>query len=216
MVTNRYVLQNASIRAMIDLYGDTSMFDGLPEPSFSAGFERKLRQLTAHVRHNRYHRLTRTAKVILVAAILAALTVATVFAARQIGFSLFFIDGGRGAALDIEPREGAVATPIVCGYIPDGFVLQHEEDFKRGREKEYENGDAFIFIKKDASYSRIKADTEFREPRIVTHGKITYVIAGEEDSPIVLWMDPETQCLYTVYGGNIEENELLKVAFKTQ
>ena len=118
--------------------------------------------------------------------------------------------------MKVTKQEGVTAAPIVCGYIPDGFVLEKENTFEGGSEKLYINGNVFISATKYENYGRVKIDTEFRDPKEITHNGITYTIAGEENCPIILWMDPETQCLYNISGDNIREGELLMVAYRTR
>ena len=207
-------LQHACMQVMIDLYGDTSDLDALPAPAVSPAFERKMQRLFAHVRNNRYHRLTRTAKVLLVAAILLLLASLSVVAARQFGFTL--IDFGDHSELDVEEHTAKSDGSLVCSYIPDGFTLTETTNNKGFVALDYTgNKDAFFIVTKYFSYSTVGADTEFREAKEIEHNGIKYTVVSTEDSPDVLWMDPATNCLYEV-GGNISEDELLKIAYHTK
>ena len=209
-----FSLRRACIEAMIDLYGDTSDLDALPAPAFSPAFLRKMERLRAHVRNNRYHTLTRGAKVALVAAILMLLASLTVVAARQFGFTLF--DFGDRSELDVEEHTAVSSGELVCGYIPEGFTLTETTNNREAIIKIYTgNKGIFFVITKYFSYSTVGVDTEFREPKEIEHNGIKYTVVSTEDSPDVLWIDPETNCLYEV-GGNISEEELLKIAYQTK
>lgn len=209
-----FSLRRACIEAMIDLYGDTSDLDALPVPAFSSAFERKMERLCAHVRNNRYHRLTRTAKVLLIAAVLLLLASVSVVAARQFGFSL--IDFGNHSKLDMEEHTDVSNGELVCGYIPEGFTLTETVQQRSLIYYFYSaNNNLHFSVIKHSSFETYNVDTEFRAPREVERNGIKYTIVSSEAAPDVLWMDPETGSFYEV-EGNIEEEELLKIAYQTK
>lgn len=213
-MTKSSALHLACTQAMIELYGDTSALEALPAPVISPAFERKMKRLTAHVRNNRYHRLTRGAKVLLVAAVLLLLASITVVAARQFGFTL--LDFGDHSELDMEQHTAVNDGNLVCGYIPEGFVLTDEAQTRSDVYRLFcKTKNEYFEVIKYFSYSTFGVDTEFKEPKEIEHNGITYTVVSTEDSPDVLWIDSATNCLYEV-SGNISEEELLKIAYHTK
>lgn len=204
------VLTAACKRAMIGLYADTSGYDGLPEPEFSDGFLQFIKKLAARVRRGKYRRLTRTAKIILVAAILALLAALSAVAVREA--RILLIDHGVGSYLDVEKRIGTIKEDISLGYIPEGFDLIDEENLRSMQTRTYKDLNGFFFtVVKKSAYSFVDVDTEGIIPQKTVIGNIEYIVIKEDDGVRILWMPDESKCLYFL-NGNIEENEMLRIA----
>ena len=204
------VLTAACRRAMIELYADTSGYDGMPEPEFSDGFLQFIKKLAAHVRRGKYRRLTRTAKIILVAAILALLAALSAVAVREA--RILLIDHGVGSYLDVEKRTGTISEDITLGYIPEGFHLTEEYSSAHVKTKSYYNSDGLFFnITKMASYAVGDINTEGIVPQRKEINGIEYIISSDDNGTVMVWISEKTKCLYSI-DGNIDESELFQIA----
>ena len=213
-MTEPNALQTACRQAMLRLYGDTQAFDDRPEPSFSAGFLRKMRRLTAHVRGDRYHRLTRAAKVALVAALIAILAIITVTAGRQLGFLV--IDNGTDAKIEIEEQNNLLKEGFVGHYIPKGFVLTEQEKLRDYYSQVYYGEDnSFFEIKVRTSYETMGVNTETRKAREIKYKDKTFMVAGTEEVPIIFWVNSQNRYFYIIHG-NIPEDDLLEIAYSLE
>ncbi len=210
MNTESKQLCAACRQAMIELYADTTEFDRLPAPEYSAEFLRFIETLKKRVRHNKYHKMTKTAKIILIAAILALLAAVSGFAAREL--RIYLIDHGNGSYLDVEKRVGTLTEDLSLGYVPEGFELTEENKSLHIQIKTYANSDNLFFvIQKQSSYSSIDIDSEGIVPKRTEINGVQYIISGSDNSTVIVWIPNDTKYLYTL-SGNVEENELLKIA----
>ncbi len=179
-------------------------------PAFipSAAFERKMRRLAAHVKNDRYVRLTTAAKIALVAALLALLAL-SVYAGHRIA-SHKLLDRGLYTRFQIGKSDGVITDGLTVGYIPEGFEKTDEFIGKKGIVFEYQNADGLFFdVTKKASYDIVDIETESRPPKEITIGNTIYTIYGREEYPGIIWY--KGAYLYII-GGNLTEEELLKIA----
>ena len=209
-------LAAAAEQAMIRLYAASPPPEA-PEHEFSPRFEKAMARLTRHVRSNRYHALTRAAKVALAAAILALLLAGSALAAKQYGFSLTrFWDHAR---LDLEPHHETLREELTVGYIPEGFVLAENTVNRVRQATKYENAEdplQYFVIIKYADYDTVVIDTENRTVYETVDQEITYTVSKEDTVAAVVWMRPDRPYLYCINAYNMEDSELLEIAFQAQ
>ncbi|MBR5428750.1 MAG: DUF4367 domain-containing protein [Clostridia bacterium] len=199
--------------ALVQLYADTSEFDDLPEPEYSAEFRRFIKKLNSHVRNNKYHRLTKTAKIILIAAILALMAALGAFAAKEL--RVYLIDHGIWSSVEADKQIGVLTDEITLGYIPEGMQITEEEHSNYSQSKTFQDKENHYFtIQKQSGYDRIGIDTENKASREIIKNGLNYTIIYGSDNPLtVVWIDPQTRYFY-ILSGIINEDELLKIAFQ--
>ena len=203
-------LAHACLLAMTELCEEKS-FDDLPEPVFSAVFQKKIRRFISLSRGNRYHRFTRTAKVLLAAAVIALLLLITAAAAKHYGFTL--INFGTNGILDMEKKHQKT-TPLEYGFIPEGFVLD-QEYFNKDSSAAYvvlkNDADQHIVITKHGDYGTNSINTEGRTVYTVTKETIEYIVVTSPSYTDVYWMDPITGVFYEI-GSQLDAETLLSIA----
>ena len=203
-------LARACSLALLELC-EKEAFADLPEPVFSAAFTRKIRKFTSLTRGNKYHRLTRTAKILIAAAILALLLSLSAVAAKQYGFTL--INFGTDGKLVMGEHHQKI-TPLVYGYIPEGFTLDEESYNEKSALSSVilkDNMEHHIIITKNGNHESFSINTEGRNIYAITNNNIQYTIVTSSSYTDIYWMDSTTGVLYEI-GSQLDADTLLLIA----
>ena len=210
------VLRQACEEIARELFASAIACGERPDPSFSPSFEREIKRLISRTRNNRYHRLTRGAKVILVAAIIALLMILTVTASQLFGISFVKGEGFMNLVLN-RPLSGENYLELKIGYIPEGFVLTEKKQLGPNKIT-YSYEDKFsreIQIDKQSQFDSYSVDTDRHQWTEHTQNSITYHLGAAISSyntNIIIWVEPETNCLYNIYGRDVDMDTLFEIA----
>lgn len=152
-------------------------------------------------------KLSKVAKILLAAAIIMILLVCSVFAYTIIEYNIN--DYGTYSEVWANITSKKIDKPVEVGYVPEGFELAGEENFRQLSRKTYFNNDDFVTVGKSIiKYAEV--NTEYRKAYSKVIDGTEYIIYGEENhGKSVIWFSKDYR--YTV-NGSFSDDKLLEIA----
>lgn len=186
-------------------------FSDSSDCEFSKSFDKQMNRLIDKMRKDKYHKLTRKSvqTLIIAAIILSFATTAFAIPSSRKYIIKQFKDHFSYSVVEIDDVESVES--IIVGYIPDGFKKTYEDESKLGIIYEYKNNENWFSISKDKLDTEINFDNQTIE-EIIING-IKYCVYCTESINGIVWNNG----LYTYsISGNINKNELIKIAVKVE
>ncbi len=183
----------------------------IPKHDFSKKHQKKMNRLFDKMRNDKYHRFTKNAiKIILVAAILLSITTTALAipSCREFLIKKFKTH----SAYNILDNSDIIDVEYLSlGYIPDGFIKNDEFKSDNFCIYSYMKNSYGFSVQKFPISTTVNFDTEKNESIEKDIDGIRYIVykaAGGHQTGIIF---NNGKYIYML-TGNIEENELLKIA----
>lgn len=177
---------------------------------FSKTFDKEMQKLADKMRNDKYHKFTRkTMHALIIAAVVLSFAT-TVFAVPSSRKYIIEKFKDHFSYTVTETDNIDIVKNITVGYIPDGFKLSYS-DSSFGWVQEYKRNNEWFIINKDTIDIEINFDALDTETKIINGTE--YLLFITDNTNGVIWNNGSYT--YTI-SGNIDKEELVKIALKTE
>lgn len=187
-------------------------FDFYVEYEFSKEFEKKMRTLFDKMRNDKYHHYTRkTIRFLVVAAIIFSFT-ATVLAIPTTREYIITKYKDHFSYIVNDVSDIVKVKDFSINYIPKDFIKTDELISTAGITYEYQNDSYWFTVSKTVIDANVNYDISSQKTKTINGIDYTIYVT-DHNCGGVIWNNGIY--IYSV-EGNIDENELMKIALKTE